>query len=73
MTRPDRDEQEGVVLEALPHALFLVELESKRQVVAHLSGEPRRNFVRILMGDQVTVALSTRNRMRGRITSRRHR
>ena len=63
-------EREGIVVEALPNALFLVELDSKEQVVAHLSGEPRRNFVRILTGDRVTVTLSPRNRTRGRITSR---
>lgn len=65
-------EQDGVIVDALPRALFVVELDSKRQVVAHLSGAPRRNFVRIMMGDRVTVALSPRDRTRGRITSRLH-
>jgi translation initiation factor IF-1 len=63
-------ERQGVVIEALPSALFRVELDTKEQIVAHLSNEPRRNFVRILAGDRVTVAVSPRNRTRGRITSR---
>ncbi len=63
-------EHDGVVVDTLPRALFVVELDSKRQVVAHLSGEPQRNFVRIMTGDRVTVALSSRDRTRGRITSR---
>ena len=71
MSTEDRDEQEGVVIEALPSALFLVELDSKARIVAHSSSEPTRNFVRILVGDRVTVILSPRNRTRGRITSRR--
>ena len=62
-------EHDGVVVDMLPRALFVVELDSKRQVVAHLSGEPQRNFVRIMTGDRVTVALSSRDRTRGRITS----
>jgi len=64
------EEQDGVVVEMLPRALFVVQLESKRQVVAHLSGDPRRNFLRIMTGDRVMVALSPRDRTRGRITSR---
>ena len=65
-----RAEQEGTVLAALPNALFRVELDSRVKVLAHVSGAPRRNFVRILAGDRVSVALSPRNRTRGRITSR---
>ena len=71
MTTENRDEQEGVVIEALPSTLFLVELDSKEQIVTHLSGEPTRNFVRIRAGDRVIVTLSPRHRTRGRITSRR--
>lgn len=71
MSSENGDEQEGVVIEALPSALFVVELDSQARIVAHLSGDPVRNFVRILAGDRVTVALSPRNRTRGRITSRR--
>ena len=67
-TQPERES--GVVIEALPNALYRVELESKTEVVAHVTGAPRRNFVRILIGDRVAVAVSPRNRTRGRITRR---
>ena len=63
-------EIEGRVIEALPHALFRVELESKARITAHLTKAPRRNFVRILQGDRVKVAVSQRNPTRGRITAR---
>ena len=64
-------ELEGVVIETLPNVLYRVELESKDRIMAHLSHEPRRNFVRILMGDRVMVVVASRNRTRGRITQRR--
>ena len=70
MAKEETGEVDGVVIETLPHALYRVELESKEQIVAHVSHEPRRNFVRILMGDHVTVAVSARDRTRGRITQR---
>ncbi len=57
----------GLVLEQLPSALFRVRLESGHEVVAHASGDPRRNFIRILVGDHVRVALSPRDVTRGRI------
>ncbi len=60
----------GVVVEVLPRALYRVELESKERLTAHLSHDARRNFVRILLGDQVEVSRSPRNRTRGRITAR---
>ncbi len=63
-------EVEGFVIETLPRALFRVELESKVRITAHLTKEPRRNFVRILQGDRVKVAVSSRNPTRGRITAR---
>ncbi len=61
----------GVVVEVLPRALYRVELESRERLTAHLSRDARRNFVRILMGDQVEVSRSPRDRSRGRITARR--
>ena len=70
MTKAEMVEVEGVVIETMPHALYRVELESKERIVAHVLHAPRRNFVRILMGDRVTVAVSTRDRTRGRITQR---
>ncbi len=63
----------GVVVEVLPRALYRVELESRERLTAHLSRDARRNFVRILMGDQVEVSRSPRDRSRGRITARRER
>lgn len=71
MAKAETVEVDGVVIETLPNALYRVELESKERIVAHVSHEPRRNFVRILMGDRVRVAVSSRNRTRGRITQRR--
>jgi translation initiation factor IF-1 len=63
-------EVSGIVREQLPHALFRVELDSQRQVLAHASGEAGRNFVRLLAGDRVLVELSPLNPGRGRIVKR---
>jgi translation initiation factor IF-1 len=65
------DGYQGVVVEQLPAALFAVRLvDSNRRIVAHVEGSPRRNFVRLLPGDRVTVELTAQNRTRGRITRR---
>jgi translation initiation factor IF-1 len=58
----------GVVREQLPSALFRVEVEGRRQVLAHLSGATDRNFIRVLVGDRVVVELTAGNPARGRIT-----
>jgi translation initiation factor IF-1 len=60
----------ATVLEELPSALYRVELENRRQVLAHAVGMVERNFVRLLPGDRVRVELSPRDATRGRITSR---
>jgi len=60
-------EVEGKVIEALPNAMFLVELENGHRVLAHISGKLRMNFIRILPGDRVTVELSPYDLTRGRI------
>ena len=60
----------GVVREVLPNAMYRVELSSYDRILAHASGDARRNFVRLLVGDRVSVAMSPRNRTRGRITGR---
>ena len=60
----------GVVREQLPSALFRVVLEGGHEVVAHPSGDARRNFIRILVGDRVRVAMSPRDSTRGRIVER---
>ena len=55
MSKDDIIEMEGKVLEALPNAMFQVELESGHVILAHISGKLRMNFIRILPGDKVTV------------------
>lgn len=63
------DTCQGVVVEQLPDALFAVRIEGgNRRIVAHIDASPRRNFVRLLPGDRVTVELTARNQNRGRIT-----
>jgi len=61
---------EGTVVEALPNAMFRVELENKHVILAHVSGKMRMHFIRILPGDRVAVELSPYDLMRGRITYR---
>jgi len=61
---------EGKVVEALPNAMFRVELENGHRVLAHVSGRMRMNFIRILPGDQVTVELSPYDLGKGRIVYR---
>ena len=61
---------EGTVTEALPNAMFRVELENGHNILAHVSGKMRMHFIRILPGDKVTVELSPYDLTRGRITYR---
>lgn len=61
---------EGKVTEALPNAVFRVELENGHKVLAHVSGRMRMHFIRILPGDQVTVELSPYDLTKGRIVYR---
>ena len=61
---------EGTVVEALPNAMFRVELENEHRVLAHISGKMRMYFIKILPGDRVTVELSPYDLTRGRITYR---
>ena len=70
MTKQDVIEVEGKVLEALPNAMFQVELENGHVVLAHVSGKIRMNFIRILPGDKVTIELTPYDLSRGRITYR---
>jgi translation initiation factor IF-1 len=63
-------EFEGTILESLPNAMFKVELENGHQVLAHISGKIRKNFIRILPGDKVKVELTPYDLTRGRITYR---
>jgi translation initiation factor IF-1 len=70
MSKEDAIEVMAVVLEPLPNAMFKVELENKHQVLAHVSGKMRKNFIRILPGDKVAVELSPYDLNRGRIVYR---
>ena len=70
MSKEDVIEVEGVVKEALPNAQFKVELSNGHEILAHISGKLRMNFIRILPGDKVTVELSPYDLSRGRITWR---
>lgn len=70
MSKQDVIEVEGKVLEALPNAMFRVELDNGHKVLAHVSGKIRMNFIRILPGDRVTVELSPYDLTRGRIIYR---
>ncbi len=70
MSKEDVIEIEGTVVEALPNAQFLVELPNKHQLLAHISGKLRMNFIRILPGDKVTVEISPYDLTKGRITWR---
>ena len=60
----------GVVKETLPNAMFTVELENGAAILAHVSGKIRKNFIRILLGDRVTVEMSPYDLTKGRITYR---
>ena len=70
MSKQDVIEVEGKVLEALPNAMFQVELENGHVVLAHVSGKIRMIFIRILPGDKVTIELTPYDLTRGRITYR---
>ncbi|MBQ2001513.1 MAG: translation initiation factor IF-1 [Acutalibacteraceae bacterium] len=70
MSKQDMIEIEGTVVEALPNATFKVELPNGHQILTHISGKMRINFIRILPGDKVTVEMSPYDLTKGRITYR---
>ena len=70
MSKEDVIEIEGIVVEKIPNAMFKVELENGHQVLAHISGKLRKNFIRILPGDKVTMEMSPYDLTKGRITWR---
>jgi translation initiation factor IF-1 len=70
VAKDDVLELEGTVVENLPNAMFKVELENGHQVLAHISGKLRMNFIKILPGDKVTLEMSPYDLTRGRITWR---
>ena len=67
MSKAEAIEVEGVVLEKLPNAMFKVEIEGGHVILAHISGKLRMNYIKILPGDKVTLALSPYDLSKGRI------
>ena len=65
MSKSDIIEVEGIVVDALPNAIFKVRLENGHEILAHISGKLRMNYIRILPGDKVTVELSPYDLTRG--------
>jgi len=70
MTKKEAIEVEGEVVEALPNAMFRVELPNGHRVLAHISGRLRVHYIRVLPGDKVLIELSPYDLSRGRITYR---
>ena len=70
MAKEDAIEMEGIVLENLPNTHFKVQLDNGHIVIAHISGRMRKNYIRILMGDRVTVQLTPYDLSKGRIIFR---
>ena len=70
MSKEDVIEVEGTVVEAMPNAMFRVEIQGGHQLLAHISGKLRMNFLRILPGDKVTLEMSPYDLTKGRITWR---
>ena len=67
MAKSEAIEVEGVVLEKLPNAMFKVEIEGGHVILAHISGKLRMNYIKILPGDKVTLAVSPYDLSKGRI------
>jgi len=67
LSKDDVIEVEGRVIEKLPNAMFQVELENGHQILAHISGKLRMNFIRIIPGDKVLIAMSPYDLTKGRI------
>ena len=70
MAGKDTIEMQGVVMEVLPNTVFRVKLENDHVITAHISGRMRKNYMRILNGDKVTVEMSPYDLSKGRITFR---
>ena len=70
MSKEDVIEVEGTVVEAMPNAMFRVEIQGGHQLLAHISGKLRMNFIRILPGDKVTLEMSPYDLPMGRISWR---
>jgi translation initiation factor IF-1 len=70
MAKEDNIEMEGTVIEALPNTVFRVELDNGHKVTAHISGKMRKNYIRILTGDRVSLELTPYDLTKGRIIFR---
>ena len=70
MPKQSAIEQEGVIVETLPHEMFKVELENGHVIIAHISGKMRMNYIKILPGDRVRVEMSPYDLSKGRISFR---
>lgn len=70
MAKEDLIEFSGTVIEVLPNAMFRVKLENDHEILAHTSGRMRKNRIRVLAGDKVTVEMTPYDLSRGRITYR---
>ncbi len=70
MPKEDQIEMDGEVVDTLPNTMFRVKLENGHVVTAHISGKMRKNYIRILRGDRVTVQLTPYDLSKGRITYR---
>ena len=70
MPKQSAIEQEGVIVETLPNAMFKVELENGHVIIAHISGKMRMNYIKILPGDRVKVEMSPYELTKGRISFR---
>lgn len=70
MSETDKIIQEGIVVESLPAATFRVRLDDGREILAHLSGRMRLNFIKVFVGDRVRVEMSPYDQTKGRIVFR---
>jgi translation initiation factor IF-1 len=70
MAKEDQIEMDGTVIDVLPNTMFRVQLDNGHVVIAHISGKMRKNYIRILKGDKVTVQLTPYDLSKGRITFR---
>ncbi|QCI17135.1 translation initiation factor IF-1 [Buchnera aphidicola (Aphis helianthi)] len=70
MPKEENIEMQGTVIDTLPNTMFRVELENKHIITAHISGKMRKNYIRILTGDKVTIELTPYDLTKGRIIFR---
>ena len=71
MPKEDNIEMDGVIVETLPNTMFRVKLENDHTIIAHISGKMRKNYIRLLTGDAVTVELTPYDLTKGRIIYRK--